>query len=221
MVFDVEKVESMLRDALDEVSGLETMPFTARARVRRNETPFSFKAFSSAVLKHRLRRVVVQELAEELGGAEEVEDVLVVLESESHRGAAPAKPQSSRPFCSTPTPVACPVAAVAKPPPPCPSRRLELRLPSRCFLANASVSPWTWTAWRAGTWHGGQSARFDVLPVEVSAPARTRSGEVTGDAQRPMPRRLKQRVWSEETERASEPRCCAVKKVSARTLHHL
>ena len=42
MVFDVAKLESMLRDALDEVSGLETMLVTARARVRRNETPFSF-----------------------------------------------------------------------------------------------------------------------------------------------------------------------------------
>ena len=72
------------------------------------------------MLKHRLRRVAVQELAEEIGGAAEVEDVLAELESESHRGAAPAKPQSSRPFVPTPTPVACPVAAVAKPPPPMP-----------------------------------------------------------------------------------------------------
>ena len=47
MVFDVAKLESMLRDAPDEVSGLETMLVTARARVRRNGTPFSFKAFSS------------------------------------------------------------------------------------------------------------------------------------------------------------------------------
>ena len=69
------------------------------------------------MLKHRLRRVAVQELAEEFGGAAEVEDVLADLE---HRGAAPAKPQSSRPFVPTPTPVACPVAAVAKPPPPMP-----------------------------------------------------------------------------------------------------
>ena len=46
MVFDVAKLESMLRDALDEVSGLEMMFFTARARVRRNETPFSLKASS-------------------------------------------------------------------------------------------------------------------------------------------------------------------------------
>ena len=96
MVLDVAKLKSMLRDALDEVSGLETMLVTARARVRRNETPFSFKAFSSkkflpehpfpwvAVLKHRLRRVAVQELAEEIGGAAEVEDVLAELESESH-----------------------------------------------------------------------------------------------------------------------------------------
>ena len=132
MVFDVAKLESMLRDALDEVSGLETMLVTARARVRRNGAPFSFENFSSkkflsehpfpqvAVLKHRLRRVAVQELAEEIGGAAEVEHVLAELESESHRGAAPAKPQSSRPFVPTPTPVACPVAAVAKPPPPMP-----------------------------------------------------------------------------------------------------
>ena len=75
----VAKLESMLRDALDEVSGLETMLVTARARVRRNETPFSLKAFSSkkflsehpfpqaAVLRNRLRRVAVQELAEEIG----------------------------------------------------------------------------------------------------------------------------------------------------------
>ena len=41
MVFDVAKLASMLRDALDEVSGLEMMLVTARARVRRNETPFS------------------------------------------------------------------------------------------------------------------------------------------------------------------------------------
>ena len=92
------------------------------------------------MLKHRLRRVAVQELAEEIGGAAEVEDVLAELESESHRGAAPAKPQSSRPFVPTPTPVACPggqaTASVA--------HRVG-------FLANASVSPWTWTAWRAGT----------------------------------------------------------------------
>ena len=127
MVFDVAKLESMLRDALDEVSGLETMLVTARARVRRNERPFSCKAFSSkkflsehpvpevAVLRHRLRRVAVQELAEEIGGAAEVEDV----EPESQGGAAP-KPQSSRPFVPTPTPVACPVAAVAQPPPPMP-----------------------------------------------------------------------------------------------------
>ena len=47
MVFDVAKLESMLRDALDEVSGLETMLVTAHARVRWNETPFSFEAFSS------------------------------------------------------------------------------------------------------------------------------------------------------------------------------
>ena len=47
LVFDVAKLSSMLRDALDEVSGLETTLVTARARVRRNETPFSFEAFSS------------------------------------------------------------------------------------------------------------------------------------------------------------------------------
>ena len=41
MVFDVAKLESTLRDALDEVSGLEMMPVIARAKVRRNETPFS------------------------------------------------------------------------------------------------------------------------------------------------------------------------------------
>ena len=41
MEFDVAKLESMLRDALDEVSGLEMMFVTARGRVRRNETPFS------------------------------------------------------------------------------------------------------------------------------------------------------------------------------------
>ena len=46
--------------------------------------------------------------------------------------------------------------------------------------------------------HGGQSARFDVRPVEVSTPARTRSGEVTGGAQ---------------------GRCQG--KVSLPTLHHL
>ena len=46
-MFDEAKLESTLRDALDEVSGLETMVVTARARVRRGETPFSFKAFSS------------------------------------------------------------------------------------------------------------------------------------------------------------------------------
>ena len=72
------------------------------------------------MLKHRLRRVAVQELAAEIGGAAEVEDVLAELESESHRGAAPAKPQSSRLFVPTPTLVACPVAAAAKPPPPMP-----------------------------------------------------------------------------------------------------
>ena len=70
------------------------------------------------MLKHRLRRVAVQELAEEIGGAAEVEDVLAELELRSHSGAAPAKPQTSRPFVPTPTPVACLVAAVAKPPPP-------------------------------------------------------------------------------------------------------
>ena len=47
VVFDVAKLESMLRDALDEVSGLETMLVTARAWVRRNETPYSFTSFSS------------------------------------------------------------------------------------------------------------------------------------------------------------------------------
>ena len=47
MVFDEAKLESMLRDSLDEVSGLETMLVTVRARVRRNDTPFSFEAFSS------------------------------------------------------------------------------------------------------------------------------------------------------------------------------
>ena len=47
MVFDVAKLESMLRDTLDEVSGLETMLVTARAWVRRNEAPFSFEAFGS------------------------------------------------------------------------------------------------------------------------------------------------------------------------------
>ena len=85
----------------------------------KGKKPFSFKAFSSkkflsehsfsqvAVLKHCLRRVAVQELAEEIGGAAEVEDVLAELESESHRGAAPANPQASRPSVPTPTPVAC------------------------------------------------------------------------------------------------------------------
>ena len=198
MAFDVVKLESMLRDALDEVSGLETMLVTARARVRRNETPFSFKAFSSpkflfehpfpqvAVLKHHLRHVAVQEVAEEIGGAAEVEDVLAELESESHRGAAPAKPQSSRPFVPTPTPVARPVASVAKPLPPMP-----VASPGGCQPGASSqtracprghrlrgvleLEPWM---------HGGQSARVDVLPVEVSTtPARTRSAEVTGDAQ--------------------------------------
>ena len=72
------------------------------------------------MLKHRLRRVAVQELAEEIGGAAEVEDVLAEVESELHRVAAPAKPQSSLSFVPTPTPVACPVAAVAKPQPPMP-----------------------------------------------------------------------------------------------------
>ena len=43
VVFDVAKLESMLRDALGEVSGLEMMLVTPRARVRRNETPFSLK----------------------------------------------------------------------------------------------------------------------------------------------------------------------------------
>ena len=49
-----------------------------------------------AVLKHRLRCVAVRELAGEIGGAAEVEDVLAKLESESHRGAAPATLGSSR-----------------------------------------------------------------------------------------------------------------------------
>ena len=39
------------------------------------------------MLKHCLRRVAVQELAEEIGGAAEVEDVLAELESESHRAS--------------------------------------------------------------------------------------------------------------------------------------
>ena len=51
-----------------------------------------------AVLKHRLRRVAVREVAGEIGGTAEVEDVLAELESKSHRGAAPATPGSSRRF---------------------------------------------------------------------------------------------------------------------------
>ena len=81
--------------------------------------------------------MAVQELAEEIDGAAEVEDVLAELESESHRGAAPAKPESSRRSVPTPTPVACPVAAVAKPPPPMPvvspgAAAAKRALPRKC-----------------------------------------------------------------------------------------
>ena len=104
------------------------------------------------MLKHRLLRVAVQELAEEIGGAAEVEDVLAELESESHRGAAPAKPQSSRPFVSHSDAGRVPCGrsgqATASD-----ARRVAWSCGCQdwCFLANASVSPWTWTAWRAGT----------------------------------------------------------------------
>ena len=188
MVFDVAKLESMLRDALDEVSGLETMLVTARARERRNETPFSFKAFSSKkfLSEHpfptRLHRVAVQELAEEIDGAAKVEDVLAELASESRRGAAPAKPQSSRPFVPTPTPVAGSQATASD------ARRVAWS----CGY-HAGASSQTRACPRGHgvrgvpelepRMHGGQSARFDVLPVEVSTPARTRSKEVTGVAQ--------------------------------------
>ena len=113
--------------------------------------------------------------------------MLAELESESHRGAAPAKPQSSRPFVPTPTPVACPVAEVAKPPPPMPvvspgavaAKLVFPRKRERVPVDMDCVAFWNLSL----RMHGGQSARFDVLPVEVSTPARTRSGEVTGDAQ--------------------------------------
>ena len=134
------------------------------------------------VLKHRLRRVAVQELAEEVSGAAEVEDVLAELESESHRGAAPAKPHSSRASVATPTLVACPVAAAAKPPPPMP-----VASPGAAAASQKRACPrghgLRGVLELEPRMHGRQGARFDVLPVEVSTPARTRSGEVTGDAQ--------------------------------------
>ena len=141
------------------------------------------------MLKHRLRRVAVQELAEEIGGVAEVEDVLAELESESHRGAAPAKPQSSRPFVPTPTPVACPVAAVAKPPPPMPVASLGA-------AAAKPVLP----------------RKRERVPVDMDMDCVACWNLSRGE----------QRARSEGTEWASERRCCsAVKKVSARTLHHL
>ena len=169
------------------------MLVTARARVRRNETPSKLsvpKSFLSehpfpsvAVLKHRLRRVPVQELAEEIGGAAEVEDVLAELQSESPwRGTS--KSLSLRVLL------------------------FPLRRRSRGGGGQATASDARRVAWSCGCqagassqtracprghglrgvleleprMHGGQSARFDVLPVEVSTPARTRSWEVTGDA---------------------------------------
>ena len=92
------------------------------------------------MLKHRLRRGAVQELAEEIGGAVEVEDVLE-LESDPHGGTAPATPESSRRFVPTPTPVACPVAAVAKPPPPMPVVSPGAAAAKQVLPLSASVSP--------------------------------------------------------------------------------
>ena len=139
-----------------------------------------------------------------------MEEVLAKLESESHHGAAPLEPQVFASFCSH-SDAGCVPCGVAKPPPPMP-RRLELPLPSRCFLANASVYLVLELEPRM---HGGQSARFDVLPVEVARRNALRSYR---RCSRPMPRRLKQRARNEGTEWVSEPRCCsAVKKVSART----
>ena len=52
MVFDVVKLESMLRYALDRVSQLEMMLVTACARVRRNETSFSWSLLVPRVWSH-------------------------------------------------------------------------------------------------------------------------------------------------------------------------
>ena len=152
------------------------------------------------MLKHRLRRVAVQELAEGIGGAAEVEDVLAELESESHRGTAPAKPQSSRPFVPTPTPVACPVAAVAEPPPPMPvaspgaaaAKLVLLRKPERFPADMDCVACWNFSR---GCTAGGRSqhARTNALRGSYRR------------CSRPMPRRLKLRERSEGTEWASEP----------------
>ena len=123
--------------------------------------------------------------------------MLAELESESHRGAAPANPQSSRAFVPTPTPVACPVAAVAKP--VLPRKRERVPVDMDC------VACWNLS-------RGCTAGKAYALTLRGSYRRRSR----------PMPRRLKQRARSEGTEWASEPRCCsAVKKVSARTLHPL
>ena len=138
------------------------------------------------MLKHRLRRVAVQELPEEIGGAAEVEDVLAELESESHCGAAPAKPQSSRPFVPTPTPVACPVAEVAKPPPMpvashgaaaakpvLPRKRERVPVDTECVAC--------WNLSRGCT--AGKAHALTCCRSKSARPHERVPGEVTGDAQ--------------------------------------
>ena len=136
--------------------------------------------------------------------------MLAELESESHRGAAPAKPQSSRPFVPTPMPVACPVAAVAMPvaSPGAAAAKLVLpRKPERFPADMDCVACWNFSR---GCTAGGRSQHARTNALRGSCRR----------CSRPMPRRLKQRARSEGTEWASEPRCCsAVNKVSA--LHHL
>ena len=173
------------------------MLVTARARERLNETPFFLEAFSSkkilpehtfpqvAVLEHRMRRVAVQELAGEIGGTAEVEDVLAELESESHRGAAPAMHESSGRF-STPTPVACPEAAVAKPPPPMPvvsprAAPVKLVLPRKreCVTVDTECVA-CWNSSRGCT--AGQAHALTCYRSKSARPRQRVQGKLQGDA---------------------------------------